>query len=117
MGYHVFFRRIIVSACIAKCDAPTSPSKGEVMIRFFLGAASVALIASTAVHAQNTDKAKAWCNDAHMKKMDDAVAKISDPSKKQAAMTALDASKAAMKKKDMAGCVKSMMEAHKAMGL
>jgi len=57
------------------------------------------------------------CNDAHMKQMDDMIAKMTDATKKKEATTALDLSKAAMKKGDTAGCMKHMNEAHKAMGL
>jgi hypothetical protein len=57
------------------------------------------------------------CNDAHMKQMDDMIAKMTDAAKKNEATTALDMSKAAMKKGDTAGCMKHMEEAHKAMGL
>jgi hypothetical protein len=57
------------------------------------------------------------CNDAHMKQMDGLIAKMTDAAKKKEAMTALDMSKAAMKKGDTAGCTKHMDEAHKAMGL
>jgi hypothetical protein len=57
------------------------------------------------------------CNDAHMKQMDGMIAKMTDAAKKKEATTALDMSKAAMKKGDTAGCMKHMDEAHKAMGL
>ena len=57
------------------------------------------------------------CNDAHMKKMDDMIAKMTDATKKKQATTHLDMSKAAMKKGDQAGCMKHMNEAHKAMGM
>ena len=57
------------------------------------------------------------CNDAHMKQMDDMIAKMIDATKKKEATTALDMSKAAMKKGDTATCMKHMDEAHKAMGL
>jgi hypothetical protein len=57
------------------------------------------------------------CTDAHMKQMDDMIAKMTDATKKKEATTALDMSKAAMKKGDKAGCMKHMDEAHKAMGL
>jgi hypothetical protein len=40
-----------------------------------------------------------------------------DAAKKKEATTAVDMSKAAMKKGDTAGCMKHMDEAHKAMGL
>jgi hypothetical protein len=52
-----------------------------------------------------------------MKQMDDMIAKMTDATKKKEATTALDMSKAAMKKGDKAGCMKHMNEAHKAMGL
>ena len=57
------------------------------------------------------------CNDAHMKQMDGMIAKMTDATKKKEAATALDMSKAAMKKGDTAGCMKHMDEAHKVMGL
>jgi hypothetical protein len=57
------------------------------------------------------------CNDAHMKQMDEMIAKMTDAAKKKEATTHLDMSKAAMKKGDTAGCMKHMNEAHKAMGM
>jgi len=57
------------------------------------------------------------CNEAHMKQMDGMIAKMTDATKKKEAATALDMSKAAMKKGDTAGCMKHMDEAHKVMGL
>ena len=57
------------------------------------------------------------CTDAHMKQMDDMIAKMTDAAKQKEATAALDQSKAAMKKGDTAGCMKHMDEAHKAMGL
>lgn len=57
------------------------------------------------------------CTDAHMKQMDDMIAKMTDAAKKKEATAALDMSKAAMKKGDKAGCMQHMNEAHKAMGL
>jgi hypothetical protein len=57
------------------------------------------------------------CNDAHMKQMDAMVAKMTDTGKQKEATAALDASKAAMKAGDNAGCMKNMDEAHAAMGL
>jgi hypothetical protein len=57
------------------------------------------------------------CTDAHMKQMDHMIAKMTDAAKKKEATTALDMSKAAMKKGDKAGCMQHMNEAHKAMGL
>jgi hypothetical protein len=57
------------------------------------------------------------CNDAHMKQMDDMIAKMTDPAKQKEATAALDQSKAAMQAGDNAQCMKYMDEAHKAMGL
>ena len=57
------------------------------------------------------------CTDAHMKQMDDMIAKMTDATKQKEATTALDMSKAAMKKGDKAGCMKHMEAAHKAMGM
>ena len=74
------------------------------------------LIAATALLP-----ASAWsqdlCTDAHMKQMDDMIAKMTDAAKQKEATAALDQSKAAMKKGDTAGCMQHMDEAHKAMGL
>jgi len=64
-----------------------------------------------------TYAAQDLCNEAHMKQMDEMLAKMTDATKKKEAMTALDMSKAAMKKGDKAECMKHMDEAHKAMGL
>jgi hypothetical protein len=52
-----------------------------------------------------------------MKQMDDMIAKMTDAAKQKEATTALDMSKAAMKKGDKAGCMQHMNEAHKAMGM
>ena len=57
------------------------------------------------------------CNDAHMKQMDQMIAKMTDADKKQEANEALDKSKAAMKAGDNEECMKYMDAAHKAMGL
>jgi len=57
------------------------------------------------------------CNDAHMKQMDNMIAKMTDPAKKTEATTHLDMSKAEMKKGNTAECMKHMDEAHKAMGI
>jgi hypothetical protein len=57
------------------------------------------------------------CTDAHMKQMDAMIAKMTDAAKKKEAMTALDMSKADMKKGNMEGCMKYMKQAHTAMGL
>lgn len=78
-------------------------------------AAFVAVMSCVPVHAQ--DKAKDWCTDAHMKQMDDSIAKMADAAKQKDAKSHLAMSKDAMKAKDTAGCVKHMEAAHKAMGL
>jgi hypothetical protein len=57
------------------------------------------------------------CTDAHMKLMDGMIAKMTDAAKKKEATTALDMSKAEMKKGNMDGCMKYMKQAHTAMGL
>jgi hypothetical protein len=49
--------------------------------------------------------------------MDAKVAAMTDATKKKSAQKHLDASKAAMKGGDTAGCIKHMKEAHKEMGL
>jgi len=70
-----------------------------------------ALMVISPVYAQDL------CTDAHMKQMDDMIAKMTDAAKKKEATAAIDMSKAAMKKGDKAGCMQHMNEAHKAMGL
>jgi hypothetical protein len=57
------------------------------------------------------------CTDAHMKQMDGMIAKMTDAAKKKEATSALDMSKAEMKKGNMEGCMKYMKQAHTAMGL
>ena len=57
------------------------------------------------------------CTDAHMKQMDAMIAKMTDAAKQKEATTALDMSKAEMKKGNMQGCMKYMKQAHTAMGL
>jgi hypothetical protein len=57
------------------------------------------------------------CTDAHMQQMDSMIAKMTDAAKKKEATTALDMSKAEMKKGNMEGCMKYMKQAHTAMGL
>jgi len=82
------------------------------MIRASVLAAFMAVAAlSPAYTAQDL------CTDAHMKQMDDMIAKMTDATKQKEATTALDMSKAAMKKGDKAGCMKHMEAAHKAMGM
>ena len=55
------------------------------------------------------------CTDAHMKLMDTMIAKMTNAAKKKEATTALEMSKAEMKKGDMDGCLKYMKQAHTAM--
>jgi hypothetical protein len=81
------------------------------MLKASLLAAFLAVATLSPVYAQDL------CTDAHMKKMDDMIAKMTDATKQKEATTALDMSKAAMNKGDKAGCMQHMMEAHKAMGL
>ncbi len=81
------------------------------MLKTSVLAAFLAIVALSPAAAQDL------CNEAHMKQMDDMIAKMTDATKKKEATTALDMSKAAMKKGDTAGCLKHMDEAHKAMGL
>jgi hypothetical protein len=57
------------------------------------------------------------CTDAHMKQMDEMIAKMTDAAKQKEAMMHLDMSKAELKKGDKAECMKHMDEAHKAMGM
>ena len=57
------------------------------------------------------------CNDAHMKQMDEMIAKMTDAEKQKEAMKHLDMSKTEMKEGDMADCMKHMNDAHKAMGM
>jgi hypothetical protein len=76
-------------------------------------AAFIALAALAPVSAVSQD----MCNDAHMKQMDEMIAKMTDATKKKEATMHLDMSKAEMKKGDKAACMKHMNEAHKAMGM
>jgi len=50
------------------------------------------------------------CTDAHMKQMDAMIAKMTDATKKKEATTALDMSKAEMKKGNMEGCMTYMKQ-------
>ena len=88
------------------------------MRKAILAVAFVAGIALAPAYAEEkTDKAKEWCNDAHMQQMDDQVSKMTDAGKKKTAANQIEKSKAAMKKGDMKGCVAHMEKAHKAMGM
>ena len=83
------------------------------MFKAPLLAAFLAVTALSAVPVASQD----LCNDAHMKQMDEMIAKMTDAEKKKEATMHLDMSKAEMKKGDMAACMKHMNEAHKAMGM
>jgi hypothetical protein len=83
------------------------------MFKAPLAAAFIALTALSASPASSQD----LCNDAHMKQMDEMIAKMTDAAKQKEATAALDASKAAMKAGDNAGCTKNMEAAHAAMGM
>jgi hypothetical protein len=75
-------------------------------------AAFVAAMALSPAYA-----ASELCTDAHMKQMDQMIAKMTDADAKKEATMHLDMSKAEMKKGNEAGCLAHMEEAHKAMGM
>ena len=81
------------------------------MLKTSLVAAFLAIIPFSPAYAADL------CNDAHMKQMDDMIAKMTDTAMQKQATAALDMSKAAMKKGDTGECMKHMEEAHKAMGM
>jgi len=81
------------------------------MLKTSLVAAFLAIIPFSPAYAADL------CNDAHMKQMDDMIAKMTDAAMQKQATSALGMSKAAMKKGDTAECMKHMEEAHKAMGM
>lgn len=84
------------------------------MFRTLITLAFLAITAAGTAYAQDH---KGWCTDAHMKKMDAMIAKMTNSEKQKSAQMHLDLSKAEMKKNNTPGCVKHMQEAHKAMGL
>ena len=81
------------------------------MLKTSLVAAFLAIIPFSPAYAADL------CNDAHMKQMDDMIAKMTDAAMQKQATAALDMSKAAMKKGDTAECMKHMEETHKAVGM
>ena len=82
------------------------------MLKTTLAAALLAAIAwPSALAAQDL------CNEAHMKQMDQMIAKMTDATKRKEATMHLDMSKTAMKDGNTVECMKHMDEAHKAMGL
>jgi hypothetical protein len=82
------------------------------MLKASLAAAFLAVMVLSPAYA-----AEDLCNAAHMKQMDDMIAKMTDVAKKKEATMHLDMSKAEMKKGNTAECMKHMNEAHKAMGM
>src|SRR5262249_747566 len=86
--------------------------RSKAMLKASVLAAFLAVAALSPAYA-----AQDLCTDAHMKQMDDMIAKMTDATKQKEATTALDMSKAAVKKGDKAGCMKHMEAAHKAMGM
>ena len=83
------------------------------MLKTLLLAACAAVLVLTPAYAGASKE----CTDAHMKQMDEMIAKMTDPAKQKEANAALDKSKAGMKAGNDTECMKYMMEAHKAMGL
>ena len=83
------------------------------MLKAYVLAVFIAATAVSPTYAASQN----LCNDAHMKQMDEMIAKMTDAAKQKEAITHLDMSKAEMKKGDMAACMKHMNEAHKAMGM
>ena len=83
-------------------------------MKVLFAACFVALMALMPAYGQDKE---AWCTTDHMKQMDAEVAKMTDGKMQKSAKMHLSQSEAAMKKKDIAGCIKHMEEAHKAMGM
>ena len=82
------------------------------MLKVLPIAAFVAVLSLSPAYA-----ASDLCTDAHMKQMDEMIAKMTDEAAKKEAAMHLDMSKAEMKKGNEAGCLQHMQEAHKAMGM
>jgi len=83
------------------------------MLKGTLMAAFIAVTALSPISAGSQD----LCNDAHIKQMDEMIAKMTDAEKKKEATMHLDMSKAEMKNGNTAECMKHMNEAHTAMGM
>ena len=83
------------------------------MLKAPIVAAFIAVTVLSAASAGSQD----LCNDAHMKQMDEMIAKMTDAEKQKEATMHLDMSKAEMKKGNTAECMKHMEEAHQAMGM
>lgn len=86
------------------------------MLRIALASAVIGLAALSPAYGQD-DKAKAWCNDAHMQQMEDSIAKMADADAQKEAESRLALSKEAMENGDMDGCVEHMAATHEAMGM
>jgi hypothetical protein len=78
---------------------------------------TVAVATFVAIISLSPAYAAEECTEAHMKQMEDMIAKMSDATKKKEATMHLDMSKAEMKKGNEAGCMEHMNAAHKAMGM
>jgi hypothetical protein len=101
-------------SCVVSLTEASVQSKEEIMFKAPILLVFLAITAAGTAYAQDH---KEWCTDAHMKKMDAMIAKMTDPKKQKSAQLHLDLSKAEMKKDNTPGCMKHMEEAHKAMGL
>ena len=77
----------------------------------------LAVLLTLAAGAADARADKSWCTDAHMQKMDQMVAKMSDAAMKKSAESHLAASETAMKSGDTDGCIAQMKLAHKDMGM
>jgi hypothetical protein len=97
-----------------KRRAQTTNKEEKSMLKTICIATLTTMMALAPAYSGETPKE---CTDAHMKQMDAMIAKMTDATKKKEATTALDMSKAEMKKGNMEGCMKYMKEAHTAMGL
>jgi hypothetical protein len=112
-------RRVLVirSTTGLALNGPALDSQ-KVQERNMLKILSLAVIAAGVTFGAAAAQADAsWCTDAHMKKMDDMLAKMTDATAKEAAAGHLAQSKEAMKGGDTAACIAQMEQVHKAMGM
>jgi hypothetical protein len=94
--------------------------KQQVMLKVLSMVAAVAVLSFSPAYAASdecTDARMLSATDAHMKKMNQMIAEVTDAAKEREATMHLDMSKAEMKKGNTAGCMEHMEETHKAMGL
>ncbi|MFM9862240.1 MAG: DUF305 domain-containing protein [Micropepsaceae bacterium] len=84
------------------------------MIPLAYAAVSVALLTAIPVWAQPTDPASAKCSEAGMKSANESMMKMTDATKKAAAMKEMHTARQMMAKKDEKACVTHM---EKAMGM